>query len=166
MIVNHLDLDIAVAEGVISRDQAIRLRDLSVRDLAGDDSSIDFSQDMRDEPFRLLRGFRDVFIAIGVVILAGGLSTIALTLAGSRGILRGYFVHIDDGSGWYILITFILCIFGIAQAELITRKMRLPLSSFVVSIAFAAWSAGLFASISPFVAFVVTVDPVQASQVR
>ncbi len=165
MIVNHLDLDIAVAEGVISRDQAIRLRDLSVRDLAGDDSSIDFSQDMRDEPFRLLRGFRDVFIAIGVVILAGGLSTIALTLAGSRGILRGYFVHIDDGSGWYILITFILCIFGIAQAELITRKMRLPLSSFVVSIAFAAWSAGLFASISPFVAFVVTVDPVQASQV-
>ncbi|MDA1097756.1 MAG: hypothetical protein O2967_02135 [Proteobacteria bacterium] len=82
MNANDLDLDIAAADGIISRDQAVRLRELSLRSSGVDGSSIDFSQDTRDEPFRLMRGFRDVFIAIGVAIFAIGLTVTALSLTG------------------------------------------------------------------------------------
>lgn len=154
MIVNHLDLDIAVAEGIISRDQAVQLRDLSVRDMAVGDSPIDFSQDTRDEPFRLLRGFRDVFIAIGVVIFAIGLTAIAWKLTGEIGLS---FDSWGQSSGSAVLailfVSAILCAFGWGLAEVITRRQRLPLSSLVISIGFAFWSASLFGSIAVYFSF-------------
>jgi hypothetical protein len=144
MIVNDLDLDIAVAEGVISRDQAAQLRDLSVRDKVMDDSTIDFSQDTRDEPFRLLRGFRDFFIAIGVVIFAVGLSSFLYSFVGKFGATQGDMAKAAAQSLSFLVISFGLCIFGVVQAEIITRRQRLPFSSLVVSIALAVWSAFLF----------------------
>ena len=150
MIVNNLDLDIAVADGIISRDQAIRLGNLVARDLAAGDKPIDFTQDTRDEPFRLLRGFRDAFVAIGVVIFAIGLTALAAKFTGAftnafsaRGNFAGFSVLT-------IFVTALLCVFGLVKAEIITRRLRLPLSSLVVSIVFAIWSALLFASIAVF----------------
>ena len=146
MIIDRLDLEVAVTEGLISRDQAVQLRDLSARVAGGDHAYIDFSQDTRDEPFRLLRGFRDVFIAIGVVIFAIGLSAIALPYLGISSASQDFWIGNGALSG--ILITFGLCAFGLAQAEFITRKSRLPLSSLVVAMAFAVWSASLFGALS------------------
>ena len=144
MIVDRLDLDTAVAEGIITREQALRLRDLSTRDLAKDDSRLDFSQDIRDEPFRLLRGFRDVFIAIGVVIFATGVSITLMSRF--MDLIFGVGNHRTFGeiSAWGILLAAILCAIGFGLAEIITRRYRLPLSSLVISICFAGWWGFLF----------------------
>ncbi len=162
LIVNHLDLDIAVAEGIVSRDQAVRLRDLSLRSAGIDSAYIDFSQDTRDEPFRLLRGFRDVFISIGVAIFAFGISAIALPFVGEFSFSNG--ARFDSGSVLTLLIAFGLCVFGLAQAELITRKYRLPLSSLVAAIAFAFWSAYLAGAISSISVASVFRDAAQTPQ--
>jgi hypothetical protein len=159
LIVNHLDLDIAIAESIVSRDQAVRLRDLSMRSAGPDSAYIDFSQDTRDEPFRLLRGFRDVFISIGVAIFAFGISAIALPFIGKFTFSNG--LRFDSGSVLTLLIALGLCIFGLAQAELITRKYRLPLSSLVAAIAFALWSAYLAGTISSILLASVYSDAVQ-----
>lgn len=147
MIVSQLDLDIAVAEGVISHDQALQLRNLSRRTTAADDSALDFSQDTRDEPFRLLRGFRDIFIAIGVAIFATGLSVTALTQTLLFGWVEGDLSQANSPSNWSIAIAFALCAIGLALAEFITRRQRLPLASLVISIAFTVWSAALLTAI-------------------
>ncbi len=147
MIVNQLDLDIAVAEGYISHDQALQLRDLSRRTRAADDSMLDFSQETRDEPFRLLRGFRDIFIAIGVAIFAIGLTVTAVTQTLVFNWFESNLPEAHSPSVWNIAITFALCIVGLALAEFITRKQRLPLASLVVSIAFTVWSAALVTAI-------------------
>lgn len=140
MIVDRLDLDVAVAEGIVSRDQALRLRDLAARDRlsrdgADSEPAIDFTQDTRDEPFRLLRGFRDVFIAIGVAIFS-----IGITLLLARG-------------GWHPVAALFLCVIGVAQAEIITRRQRLPLSSLVVALAVGVWAAGLFGSVANYILY-------------
>ena len=146
MIVNRLELNDAVAEGIVSRDQAVRLHELSVRSSGGDDSLIDLSHDTRDEPFRLLRGFRDVFIAIGVGIFVVGLSAMVLPITGK--FWSDLNVLSVGESVFSIFIPLGLCIFGLVQAEIITRIYRLPLSSLVVVLAFAVWSANLFGLIA------------------
>lgn len=148
MIVNQLDLDIAVAEGMISRDQALQLRDLSKRAQAGGDEILDFSQDTRDEPFRLLRGFRDVFIAIGAAIFVIGLTATALSQTLLSGWLNHESAQLGGPSLWNIAITFALCLVALALAEFVTRRQRLPLASLVVSLAFAAWSAAFAAAVA------------------
>ena len=146
MIVNRLELNDAVAEGIVSRDQAVRLHELSVRSSGGDDSLIDLSHDTRDEPFRLLRGFRDVFIAIGVGIFVVGLSAMVLPITGK--FWSDLNVLSVGESVFSIFIPLGLCIFGLVQAEIITRIYRLPLSSLVAVLAFAVWSANLFGLIA------------------
>lgn len=144
MIVNNLDLDIAVAEGMISRAQALQLRDLSVRELAAGESPIDFSQGTRDEPFRLLRGFRDIFIALGVLIFTIGVSVYATGLIGRVSNIMNNWALMGESSLWAVAVALVLCVFGLILAEIITRQQRLPLSSLVVSITFALWFALLF----------------------
>lgn len=153
MIVNHLDLDTAVSEEIISREQAVQLQALANRHSGPDSAYIDFVQDTRDEPFRLMRGFRDFFIAVGVVIFAIGLSSTALSLQGEHGFFRSFSFHEVTVSA--LLVGLGMWAFGLLQAEFITRKYRLPLSSLVVAIAFAIWSAYLFVLVvawsSPFI---------------
>lgn len=136
------DLDTAVAEGIISQDQALRLRDLARRTANSGPDTLDFTQTTRDEPFRLLRGFRDIFIAIGLVIFAIGFTSVVQALTGAD-ILASVFT--DDLSSRITLVvaTAILVAGGVALAEWITRYQRLPFASLVLALVIAAWS-GLF----------------------
>ncbi len=135
------DLQAAVAEGIISQDQAERLRDFANRLSGAGGEAMEFTQDTRDEPFRLLRGFRDFFIAIGIVIFAIGVTSLAFGYLGGSMDIESLF---QDSSALRLrvaLTMFGLVAFGIVLAEWITRHQRLPLASLVTSLAFAFWSA-------------------------
>lgn len=151
MIVERIDLDIAVAEGIVSRDQALRLQDLARRHAAEDRAALDFTQDPRDEPFRMFRGFRDVFLAIAVVILAVGLTVAAGQIAGFEQVIGGKF-HFNAGFA-PIFATAFLCLCGIGLAEIITHRLRLPLASIAITLAFALWAAMFFGAVASFWAF-------------
>lgn len=145
------DLNGAVSEGIISSDQAQRLRDYARRMATASEESLEFSQDTRDEPFRLLRGFRDVFIAIGIVIFAVGITTLGATVAGGMDNFQGVLPTGDALGVRVIVVTFGLVVFGLVLAEWITRRQRLPLSSLVLSLAFAVWSSAFVTSVAAFI---------------
>jgi hypothetical protein len=141
VIIERLDLEAAIAAGIISRQQADRLRDLSEQGQAGPDAPLDFSQGVADEPFRLNRGFRDIFVAIGLVIFGAGVSALALSFAINFNTSLGFWDPIENSRIWPIPITALLLAYGFVQAEIVTRRQRLPLSSAMAAIAFVAWSA-------------------------
>lgn len=142
-MLKNSDLEVAIHEGIISSDQAARLRDLAGRLSSTGDEALEFTQDTRDEPFRLLRGFRDFFIFVGIVIFAIGLTT--LVISSFDDLDKGYS---DAGEGlWALLMTFGLIVTGVVLAEWVTRRQRLPLSSLATSIALAVWSAGFLIAI-------------------
>ena len=140
-MLNMSDLQAAVAEGIISQDQAERLRDFSSRLSSSSGEAMEFSQDTRDEPFRLLRGFRDFFIAVGIVIFAVGITSLT-------GTTYFWYLASSDYTSYIgvpaLIMSGGLVVLGILLAEWITRRQRLPLSSLVTSIAFAFWSASFF----------------------
>ncbi len=147
-MISFSDLDTAVAEGIISRDQALQLRDLAGRTTGAQAQGIDFSQDTRDEPFRLLRGFRDIFIAIGIVIFAVGLSAMAQAYLGDVEFLAGMFGgQLADRINLLVTTGVLVCA-GIGLAEWITRLQRLPLASLVLSVAIAFWSGFFLTAIA------------------
>ncbi len=142
MAVTRSDLDRAVAEGIVSPEQAEQLRQLASRDSNSDESPVDFSQDPRDEPFRFARGFRDVFVALGLLILAVGLSAIEISLVVMA--LGEYYEggsYPFDKAIFALVIAVVLCLAALAMAAFITDKQRLPLSSMVLAAAFAAWTS-------------------------
>ena len=133
---------------IITSDQASALRKLArSEEISSDDLSaeIDFTVASNDEPFRLLKGFRDFFIAIGIVILATGLSMLVddsfrLVIDGKSG------WHINGAINWMTAATLgILILIALAIAEWVTKSQRLPLSSLVLTLVFALWS-GLFSA--------------------
>ncbi len=137
------DLDVAVTEGIISRDQSQQLRDLSRRLSSVSDEPIDFDQETRDEPFRLLRGFRDFFIAIALAIFVFGISGVAAWFIPSIDIMESVFTG-DTGARLTALgLAFGLLLVGAGLAEWITRYQRLPLSSLILAVSIAAWSAAV-----------------------
>lgn len=69
-MLNNTDLSNAVSEGIIFSGQAKQLTAFSKRIRSNDDSPMTHEFERRDEPFRLLRDFRDIFIAIGVLFLS------------------------------------------------------------------------------------------------
>ncbi len=121
------DLDTAVRQGVISDDQCARILAISRQRHGG---MADYASP--DEPFRLFRGFRDFFLAIGLAILAIGMGASTLvTLAGDA------FTGGAQDIGWSGAAGFAaLAAIGWLFGELVTRRLRLPLSSMVVALAF------------------------------
>jgi hypothetical protein len=118
-------LDTAVAQGIIDQSQAARLRELaraSASPVAGGESAADPD----DEKFRLIGGFNDVFVTIGVALLFSAL----VALSGVLGFSIG-FALIGLVAAWGL-------------AEFFSRRMRLALPS----IALAAMFAGSAASLS------------------
>jgi hypothetical protein len=133
------DLDAAVAEGIIDRAQAIRLRHLAETRRAAEKVSgaalapTFAAEDARpvdpdDERFRLIGGFNDVFVTIGVGLLAGALLALARVL----------------GLGEAFALTGLIVAWGLA--EWFSRRMRLALPSIALALMFAAAAGFLSAS--------------------
>lgn len=159
-MLNSSDLDAAVMEGIISRDQADRLVDFARRTANPNDDALEFSQDTRDEPFRLLRGFRDFFIAVGIVIFAVGATSLAIGFLGVYNAVEGFVIGSDNQAIGLVATEFAvravlnclgLVLVAVALAEWITRYLRLPLASLVISIVFSLWTGALLVALMTFV---------------
>lgn len=127
-------LETAVAQGILTAEQAERLRVLArgaAPARASDD--IDAPADPDDEKFRLIGGFNDVFVTIGVGLLVAAL----FGLSGTFGLPIG-FSMLGMLAAWGL-------------SEVFARRMRLALPSIALAIMFAGsaavlllWFAGSF----------------------
>lgn len=107
------DLEAAAAEGLITRDQARRLIEF-VAETKRATPSVYLAD---DESVHFVRGFHDVFLSIGLILLLIGAGYGGLIVAGASGILLTALV------AWGL-------------AEVVARKYRLVLPSIVLAIAF------------------------------
>lgn len=132
----HDRINAGVAAGIITPDQALALRKLPL-----DSGPERFSTVASgDEPFALFRGFRDVFLAIGIVILAVGLTSVAGQILGMRFGLQADWTD--------LLFGLILAVIAWVVAEWVTGKLRMPLASLVTALAFSAAFAATLLSLS------------------
>jgi hypothetical protein len=126
------DLQAAVAEGIIDQAQAIRIAHIArMRREATPAPGREWSAaeprplDPDDERFRLIGGFNDVFVTIGVGLLASALFGLARAL----------------GLGEAFAATGLLVSWGLA--EWFSRRMRLALPSIVLAVMFVGCAAML-----------------------
>lgn len=126
-------VDAAVAQGIIDTGQAARLRELA-RTLAAPAEREELPADPDDEKFRLIGGFNDVFVTIGVMLLIAAL--IALTSAIGFGV---GFTVVALAAAWGL-------------AEIFSRRMRLALPSIALAAMFAGSAAFLGSSLGAAVA--------------
>src|SRR5262245_39289609 len=106
------DLDAAVKEGVLTSAQAAALRELAHRRERERAAALG-----HEERFRFMRGFNDVFFAIGVVLFVAG---------------TAYFLA--NGTSGYLLTAAV--VWGLA--EILVRRLRLVLPGILLAIAFVA----------------------------
>jgi len=145
-ILNNADLTDAVGEGIINAEQVQQLQAFSDRLNSDSENQLLRELDTLDEPFRLLRGYRDVFIALGLLFFCMGATSLYsyTMLVPSAGSLRFELWQSQESSViGSIAGVLVLLLFGIAMAEIVTRKLRLPLTSLVLSIAMTLWFAWL-----------------------
>jgi len=119
-VIQDEHIEAAVAQGIITADQARRLRALAEGSLLRED----LSADPDDERFRLIGGFNDVFVTIGVGLLVAALFALASVL--------------EFGIGFAALA--MVAAWGLS--EVFSRRMRLALPSIALAIMFAG--AGSF----------------------
>jgi hypothetical protein len=120
-------LDEAVAHGIIDADQAARLRDFVKRGPRHVD--VGEQADPDDEKFRLIGGFNDVFVTIGVLLLVAAL----FGLASQFGFGGGF--------------AFLAMVVAWGLSEFFSRRMRLALPSIVLALMFAGAGAFVGASL-------------------
>lgn len=128
------DLEAAVGEGIIDQVQSIRLRHLArtrreaekAAGVGADTPSEDARPvDPDDERFRLIGGFNDVFVAIGVGLLAGALLGLSRVIG-----FRDAFAAVALLSAWGL-------------SEVFARRMRLALPSILLGGMFAGAAGAL-----------------------
>lgn len=163
-MLNKTDLANAVSEGIITGEQAEQLHAFSKRIHANDDSPRFQELETRDEPFRLLRGFRDIFIALGILFLSIGATVLNFTITGNA--LSHLSLKADAERSLIEFMTgavgaAILLIMGIVIAEIVTRKLRLPLSSLILSLAIALWAGAFGMQIAAPAASLLTESAIQ-----
>ncbi len=107
LLIRQSDLDSAVAAGVLPQQTAFALADFVREGAAGAASE--------DEQFRLVSGFGDIFVTLGIVLFLGALSYIL--------------------ADWTALVVAPVA-WGLA--ELFTRQRRMALPSIVLLVAFVA----------------------------
>jgi len=133
MIVQE-DLDAAVAQGIIDQAQAVRIAHLARLRLDAQakapprlGESVTAEQrlpvDPDDERFRLIGGFNDVFVGIGVGLLAGALLGLSRVI----------------GLGDVFSVVALLSAWGLS--EVFARRMRLALPSILLAAMFCAAAA-------------------------
>ncbi|MCG8446984.1 MAG: hypothetical protein MI753_14870 [Hyphomicrobiales bacterium] len=145
-MLSDADLELGIAEGIISVDQAERLKALAAQRRG---EAVTYASG--DEPFRLFRGFRDFFLALGLLLLGSGAASLGVWLTGNW--------HRPDTAP-LIAVAIWLGFAGIAWlfAEWITRRLRLPLSSIVI-LGFVAGVAGIAGGFLTFVPAPSSVPP-------
>lgn len=121
-------IEAAVAQGILSLDQATRLRDLAL-DGAAPTQLEDAPSDPDDEKFRLIGGFNDVFVTIGVLLLVAALFGLASVL--------------DFRPGLAVLA--MIAAWGLS--EFFSRRMRLALPSITLALMFAGATGFLATSL-------------------
>ena len=89
-----------------------------------------------DEPFAFFRGFRDVFLALGIIIVVAGLMILASDSLSFFS--KPQAEPIDIG----IFAAFAAALFGFGQVA--TRMLRMPLASLVVATGFSLAFSGAF----------------------
>lgn len=118
-------LDAAVDAGILTQPQAERLAGFWIAPVP--DSAGDSVSHADAEEVRFARGFHDVFISIGIVVLLFGL-WFALRSAGASGLHYTRGLAMSAGS-------VALVVWGLS--EVFARRKRLALPSFILTIAFA-----------------------------
>lgn len=121
------DLRAAVAAGILTEAQAA-----GVTSLAHDRAGRRVAQTAEDEPFEFFKGFAEIFIAIGLTILLGGIALL-LTLIG--------------GVAMLIAVPAILAVIAWWMAGYFTLKRRMNLPSMVLV---SAYSGGIYVSALTF----------------
>jgi hypothetical protein len=110
------DLDAAVSEGIVTAEQAAALRGLAQR--RERERAIELGH---EERFRFLKGFNDVFFAIGVVLfLLGAIYFTSLHLPGTSGII-------------------VMAAIVWALAEVLVARLRLVLPGILLAAAFVGF---------------------------
>lgn len=127
-MIDQGDLQAAVAEGIIDQAQAVRLTHLARLRREANAERPD-AIDPDDERFRLIGGFNDVFVAIGVGLLAGALLGLAKVVG-----FADAFAAVALLSAWGL-------------SEIFARRMRLALPSILLAGMFAAAAAALVAKL-------------------
>jgi hypothetical protein len=121
-------IEAAVAQGIITSDQAQRLRDLA-REGSVPAAAEERAPDPDDERFRLIGGFNDVFVTIGVGLLVAALFALASVLE-----FRIGFSALAMVAAWGL-------------SEYFSRRMRLALPSIALAAMFAGGAAFAAASL-------------------
>lgn len=135
------DLQAAVAEGIIDQAQAVRIAHLarlrldaqgSAPPRLGDSVTAEAGRavDPDDERFRLIGGFNDVFVAIGVGLLAGALLGLSRVV----------------GFGDAFSAVALIAAWGLS--EIFARRMRLALPSILLAAMFCASASLLVAQLA------------------
>jgi hypothetical protein len=122
-------IEAAVAQGILAADQAVRLRDLARGSIVREEPAADPD----DEKFRLIGGFNDVFVTIGVGLLVAALFALANVFQFGIG-----FAALAMISAWGL-------------SEVFSRRMRLALPSIALAVMFAggaAFAAAAFGSLA------------------
>ena len=132
-MIDKTDLRAAVAAGVLSEAQAAHLDQLAhARRGARSDLAVG------DEPFELFRGFNEIFIVVGLIILAIGWSTMV-----------GLFVTLGDtGNTFSRVVMASLLGAGILWllAEYFTRRRRMVAPSIALSVLWGGNALGGFSA--------------------
>ncbi|KRE06345.1 hypothetical protein ASE63_24265 [Bosea sp. Root381] len=135
------DLQAAVAEGIIDQAQAVRIAHLARLRLEGQASApprlgesvaaeARLAIDPDDERFRLIGGFNDIFVAIGVGLLASALLGLSRIV----------------GFGDAFAAVALVAAWGLS--EIFARRMRLALPSILLAAMFCAAAALLIAQLT------------------
>lgn len=111
---SNQDLDKAVTDGVISAAQAAKLRGAS----RGEDVEMQIAPD--EERFRILGGFNDIFVTIGLFLLIGAL----YTFSQSYNLPLYYFSLVSVVISWVL-------------AEVFAKHLKLALPSIVLALMFS-----------------------------
>ena len=119
------ELEAAVVEGIIDARQAERLAAFLAKRADADPWSAPEGEASESENVRFVRGFHDIFIAVGITLLFAGLIT--------TGPVTGYVISMLS----------ISAVIAWTLAEFLARKRRLVLPSIVLCLAFvfcASWA--------------------------
>lgn len=118
------DLRAAVASGALTEAQAAAVMSLAQARMNGRQA-----MSGEDEPFEFFRGFSEIFIAVGLIILLSGL----VSLMSLVGIASGLFMAVPAG----------IAVVAWWMAGYFTRKRRMVLPSIVLLVAFGTGVGGV-----------------------